>query len=216
MRIAVVDDHPIVWEGIRSVLEPEQDMEIVGCAGNSRDAGNLFAREQPDIALVDLRLAGESGMDLVRKMKPLMPECRFVILTTFGLPEDVQLALDIGVDGYILKEALPDEMVSAMRLIWRGRSYFDPTVTQSLVKAKHKVKELFGDLTEREMEVLQALAMGMNNREIASMLYVSEHTVKKHISGILAKLELKDRTQAAVYALAHGIGRDKTKGEQAQ
>ena len=204
--MVVVDDHPLVREGIRAVLQGEEDIELVGWAGNSQEAAALFRRVQPDTALVDLRLPGESGLDIITQVRPLAPRCRFVILTTFTDQEDIRGALAAGVHGYLLKEALPEELLAALRLVARGRRYFDPAVMQ-LILDYAKDDEPLADLTARELEVLRALAQGLNNREIAEALHVTEHTVKKHVSSILAKLELKDRTQAALYAINNGLGK---------
>lgn len=206
MKVAVVDDHPLVWEGLRAVLESQQDFELAGWAGSGREAEKLFAHLQPDLALVDLRLPGEYGIDVISKLRPLAPGCRFVVLTTYADPDDIRRATEAGVDGYILKEALPEEMITALRLVGRGRPYYDPAVMQLVMQRPGKENDPLRDLTEREREILDALARGMSNKEIASILQVTEHTVKKHVSSILGKLGLKDRTQAALYAVAHGMG----------
>lgn len=207
LKVVVVDDHPLVCEGIKAVLEQEAGMEMVGRAGSGHEAELLLSRTQPDVALVDLRLPGEHGVDIIKRLRPLAPGCRFVILTTFAAPEDVRRAMAEGVDGYILKEALPEEMIAALRLVGRGRPYFDPAVMQMVMQQPNKEEDRLSDLTEREREVLEALARGLSNKEIAKLLYVTEHTIKKHISSILDKLNLKDRTQAALYAVEKGMGR---------
>ncbi|MBO8128218.1 MAG: response regulator transcription factor [Peptococcaceae bacterium] len=210
MKVVVVDDHLLVWEGIKAVFEPVEDFKLAGWASNGHEAEQLFAAAQPDIALVDLRLPGEYGIEIIKKVRSLAPGCRFVVLTTYGDAEDIKRALDAGVDGYLLKEALPEEMTTALRLVGRGRPYFDPAVMQFVMHQPSDDKDGLSELTEREREVLRALARGLSNKEIAGLLCVTEHTVKKHISSILGKLELKDRTQAALYAVAHGIGRSGT------
>lgn len=207
MKVVVVDDHPLVCEGIKAVLDQEEGMKLVGRANNGQEAENLLKSVQPDIALVDLRLPGEYGIDIIKKLRPLAPACRFVILTTFANPQDVRQAMNEGVEGYILKEALPEEMTAALRLIGKGRPYFDPAVIQLMTNHSKITRDRLSDLTERETEVLEALVRGMSNRDIARQLFVTEHTVKKHISNILDKLEMKDRTQAALYAVGNGMGR---------
>lgn len=202
-----MDDHPLVWEGIKAVLEDEKDIEVIGCACSGKEAEQLFNKVNPDIALVDLRLPGEYGIDIIKKLRPQAPGCRFAVLTTYAEPEDINRAMSAKVDGYILKEALPEEMVSAIRLIGRGRPYFDPSLMQLLLNKAGREKNPFEELTGREREVLEYLAQGLSNKEIAGLIYVSEHTVKKHISSILSKLELKDRTQAALFAANHGLGK---------
>lgn len=201
MRVAVVDDHPLVWQGIKAVLSTEPDMEPIGWASNGREAEKLVLDRNPDVVLMDMRLPGESGLDIIQRIKPKVPSARFVILTTYAEQQDVTAAINMGVDGYVLKEALPEEMLAALRLVGRGRPYFDPAVMQ-LVVANQKRQDELSELTERELEVLQELAQGLSNKEIAGKLFVTEYTVKKHVSGILSKLGLKDRTQAALYALS--------------
>lgn len=208
MKVVIIDDHPLVCEGIKSVLEDETDIDLVGWANNSREAEQLFDRLQPDVALVDLRLPGDYGLDIIKRVRPLAPGCRFIILTSFTNEDDVKRTLEVGVHGYILKEALPEEVITAIRLVARGRPYFDPAVMKLVMNLPKKDENRLSELTERELEVLKALARGLNNREIAQLLFVTEHTIKKHVSSILAKLELKDRTQAALYAAAEGIGKN--------
>lgn len=205
MKIFVVDDHPLVCEGIKAILDNEEDMELAGSASSGQEAEQSFAHMKPDLSLVDLRLPGESGIDIIRRLRHLAPDCRYVILTTYANPEDVRMAMEAGVDGYILKEALPEEMTSALRLVGRGRPYFDPSVMQMMLQQPKKGDDNLSELTDRELEVLRALTRGLSNREIAGMLFVTEHTVKKHISSILCKLDLKDRTQAALYAVSNGV-----------
>lgn len=204
MRVVVIDDHPLVWEGLKAVLEPEEDFQLLGWANSGREAERLISQVQPDVALVDLRLPGETGINIIQRVRPLAPGCRFVILTTFADPQDIRQAMEARVDGYILKEALPQEMTAALRLVNRGRAYYDPAVMQFIVQKPAK-DEVLSELTERETEVLNALAQGLNNKEIANKLFVSENTVKKHISNILSKLGLKDRTKAAIFATSSGI-----------
>lgn len=205
LKIFVIDDHPLVCEGIKAILESEDSMEMAGSASSGQEAMQLFAHIKPDIALVDLRLPGDNGIEIVKKLRPLAPDCRFIILTTYAEPDDVRLAMEAGVDGYILKEALPEEMTSALRLVGRGRPYFDPSVMQMMLQQPKSSDHNLSELTDRELEVLRALTHGLSNREIAGSLFVTEHTVKKHISSILCKLDLKDRTQAALYAVSNGV-----------
>lgn len=201
MRVAVVDDHPLVWQGIKAVLETEPDMEPIGWASNGWEAEKLILKHKPDIVLMDLRLPGESGLDIIKRLKPKAPSAHFVILTTYVEERDVTKALNIGVDGYVLKEAMPEEMLAALRLVDKGRPYFDPAVMQMVARNRERQNKL-SELTEREQEVLRELGKGLSNKEIAAKLFITEYTVKKHVSSILAKLGLKDRTQAALYTIA--------------
>ena len=199
MKVAVVDDHPLVWQGIKAVLAAEPDMEPIGYASNGREAERLIQEQNPDVVLMDMRLPGESGIDIIKRIKPKAPSARFVILTTYAERQDVNAAISMGVDGYVLKEALPEEMLAALRLVAQGRPYFDPGVMQLMLANQQRAHEL-SELTEREQDVLRELAKGLSNKDIARELFVTEYTVKKHVSGILSKLGLKDRTQAALYA----------------
>ncbi|WP_031513283.1 response regulator [Desulfofalx alkaliphila] len=205
MKVLVVDDHPLVWEGIKSVLKDEDDMEAVGWANSGRQAEQMLSKIQPDVALVDLRLPGEYGINIIKKLRPLAPKCRFIILTTFADHQDIKQAMECRVNGYILKEALPQEMITALRLVHGGRPYYDPLVMELMVQKQNKQERLLSDLTERETEVLKAITDGLSNKEIADKLFVSENTVKKHVSNILSKLGLKDRTKAAVFAASCGM-----------
>lgn len=205
MKVFVIDDHPLVCEGIKAILDNEDSMELAGSASSGQEAEQSFEHMKPDLALVDLRLPGESGIEIIKRLRPLAPHCRYIILTTYADPDDVRQAMEAGVDGYILKEALPEEMTSALRLVNRGRPYFDPSVMQMMLQQSKKSDDNLSELTDRELDVLRALTRGLSNREIAGLLFVTEHTVKKHISSILCKLDLKDRTQAALYAVSNGV-----------
>ncbi|MGI6343474.1 MAG: response regulator [Bacillota bacterium] len=204
MRIVLVDDHPLVWQGIKAVLATEPDLELVGWAGNGADAEAMVLEKDADLVLVDLRLPGESGLDIIRRLKPKVPLARFVVLTTSAEQSDITEAMNLGVDGYILKEAMPEEMLTGIRLVAKGRPYYDPVIMQILLTHQSQ-KDRVAGLTERELDVLQELARGLSNREIATKLFITEYTVKKHVSGILSKLDLKDRTQAALFAVEHGV-----------
>lgn len=205
MKVVVVDDHPLVWEGLKAVLAAEKDIQLCGWAHNGKAAEELVEELQPDIVMVDLRLPGENGVDIIKNLKP-KTKCRYVVLTSFSDASDIKRAIQAGVEGYLLKDALPEELISALRLVGRGRQYFDPTVMHLLVYQSQNDQDSLSELTSREIDVLCALARGMSNKEIAFSISVSENTVKKHISSILSKLELKDRTQAALFAVSHGIG----------
>ena len=209
MKIVIVDDHPLVRQGIEMVTNLEEDIEVVGFASNGRDAVRIIEEANPDIALVDLRMPGEHGLDVVRKGQVLCPTCKFIILTSYVTEEDIREAMAARVDGYILKDALPEELLSAIRLVFWGKKYFDPAVVQYAMQKKDSDEEdVLAQLTTRERDVLTALAKGLNNRSIAETLYISEHTVKKHIGQILEKLELKDRTQAALFAVSKGLNKE--------
>lgn len=203
LRIAVVDDHPLVREGIEAVLGSQPDMEIIGYAGSLKEARELLRTKNPDMVLLDLKIGNEYGLDLVKDIRERNRECAIIVLTAFFDGQDIKKALDLNIKGFLLKEALPEEMVAAVRIVSKGRSYIDPDIMEIILNKNNG--HSLNQLTPREVDVLRAVAKGMNNREIANTLFVTESTVKKHISQILSKLELKDRTQAALFAIKNGI-----------
>jgi len=209
MRIVIVDDHPLVRKGLASILSLDGTMEVLGEATNSKEALTLFRTVNPDLAIVDLRLADESGLELISEAKQQGVNCKFVVLTSSTEELDFKRAKEIGVDGYVLKEALPEELMHALRIINRGRKYYDPGVLDLVMKSgvSHKNSEHIEQLTPKEKEVLLELGMGHSNKEISQILYITEYTVKKHVSQVLAKLGLADRTHAALYANVKGLVR---------
>ncbi len=204
MKIALIDDHPLVRQGLLSVLSLEKDLEVIGEASNIKEALELINRQQPDVALVDLRLGKENGIDIIEKSNKDNTECKFIVLTSSADEYDFRRAEEVGAQGYVLKEALPEELLYAVRLVGRGRKYYDPGIMEEVMKTSLN-SEIIEELTPREQEVLIALGEGLCNRDIAKKLFVTEYTVKKHVSQILAKLELTDRTQAAIYAHSKGL-----------
>lgn len=199
MNIVIVDDHPLVRQGLIAVITSQEDMNLMGEASTGDEAIRLLENVSPEIALVDLRLAETSGLEIVRTCKEKASNCRYIILTSSVDKEDFKRARELGVDGYVLKEAFPEELVSAIRLVNRGRKYYDPGMIDCMM-SKDESDEHVEQLTPRELEVLGALGEGLNNKDIAKKLFITEYTVKKHVSQVLAKLELADRTQAALYA----------------
>jgi len=209
VKVFMIDDHPLVKEGIGSVLRLEKDLEMVGCASRVDEALDIIQEHQPDVALVDLRLQGEHGLEMVKKSRMISEKTRYIVLTSYATEDEIRRAMEEEVEGYILKEALPEELISAIRIVSRGRKYYDPAVVQyALVQGKNVKKTDLEDLTPREREVLKALAKGLNNRTIAEKMVISEHTVKKHVGQILEKLNLRDRTQAALFAVSQGLHKE--------
>jgi DNA-binding NarL/FixJ family response regulator len=203
MKILLVDDHPLVAQGLRAVLQHEPDMELAASALDGREALRLAGEIEPDLVVVDLRLPGESGLDLIRKLMRVVPGARCVVLTSTMHLSDVREALEIGADGYVLKDALPEELIAALRLVKSGRKHYDPKAMEVLIRSRGSEERLLAGLSLREIEVLRCLATGMSNRQIADHLHITENTAKKHISSILLKLNLEDRTKAALFALKH-------------
>ena len=204
MNIVIIDDHPLVRHGLTAIITLEGDMNLIGEASTGNEAIRLVPETNPDIALVDLRLVDISGLDIIRKCREEVPDCKYIILTSSADKEDFRKAREVGVDGYVLKEAFPEELITAIRLVYRGRKYYDPGMIDSMMSTDENDKQL-EQLTPRELDVLRALGEGLNNKEIAKKLFITEYTVKKHVSQVLAKLELADRTQAALYALEKKI-----------
>lgn len=201
MKIIIVDDHPLVIKGLKMVLRDCHGLEIAGQATNSKETYELVETVKPDLMIVDLRLGKENGLDLIEKVRGIKTDCKFIVLTSSSSKSDFKKATELCVDGYISKEALPEEVMAAITMIKNGRKYYDPEMVQMIFC--HKDDDAVHDLTAREFEVLLCLGKGMNNREIALNLYITEHTVKKHVSNILDKLVLTDRTQAALFAAKH-------------
>lgn len=209
MKLVIVDDHPLVRRGLISILSLDESIEILGEATNKKEAMNLFKVSKPDIALVDLRLGEESGLELISDAVRQGVTCKFVVLTSSMEEEDFKLAKQIGVEGYVLKEALPEELINALQIVSKGRKYYDTGILD-LVMNTNESKEVDGhieQLTPKEKEVLIKLGMGHSNKEISQNLFITEYTVKKHVSQVFAKLGLADRTHAALYANAKGLAK---------
>lgn len=198
MKLLLIDDHPLVRKGLQFVLSLEKDIEIIGEASNRSEALFLLETHTPDIVLVDLKLGSESGFDIITDTLRNNIACRFIVLTSSTSEYDFRKAQEVGAYGYVLKEALPEELLYAVRLVDRGRKYYDPGIIGEMMKDSSSEEDT-NTLTPREQEVLCALGEGLCNKDIAKKLFISDYTVKKHVSQILAKLGLADRTQAALY-----------------
>lgn len=206
MRIVLIDDHPLVRKGLAFVLSLEDDMEVIGEASNIKEAVELMNRLQPDVAIVDLRLGNEYGLDIIERSKKSNLNSKFIVLTSSAGEQDFRRAEEVGAHGYVLKEALPEELLYAVRLVNNGRKYYDPGLMEEMMKTSSK-DGMVEALSPREQEVLLQLGQGLSNKDIAKKLYITEYTVKKHVSQVLAKLDLTDRTQAALYAFSNGLVR---------
>lgn len=205
MKIVIVDDHPLVRKGLAAVISMQPNVQFAGEAKNQREAMLVLEETQPDLVLLDLKLADESGLDIIKAARRIGFSGKFILLTSSASREDFLKAEEAGVDGYVLKEALPEELLYAIQLVSKGRKYYDPTILEN--KLREDAGSLTDELTPKEREVLIELGHGACNREIAAKLFISEFTVKKHVSQILAKLRLADRTQAALYANAIGLAK---------
>lgn len=197
MKILIVDDHPLVRKGISSTLSFEEDIEEILEAANIEEAMVILKTNKPDLAIVDLNLGKEDGLEIVRRSRLKAIKTKFVILTSSIRKEDYTRSEEVGVDGYILKEAFAEDILYAIHVVLRGKKFIDPEVIRYQVASNMKDGSL-SELTPRESDVLVELGKGLSNYEIAKELFISEHTVKKHVSNILSKLELSHRTQAAL------------------
>jgi NarL family two-component system response regulator LiaR len=204
-RIAVLiaDDHPVVRRGLRTFLELQDDLEVVGEASDGAEAVELAARLLPDVVLMDLVMPGLDGIDATRRIRDGSPATRVVVLTSFSDDDRIIPAIRAGAAGYLLKDAEPRELADGIRRVHRGEGLLDPRVAGRVMRELNDDERRAGGgvLTERELEVLRLIARGLPNKSIAAELVVSEKTVKTHVSNILAKLQLADRTQAALYAV---------------
>ncbi len=214
IRVLVVDDHAIVRKGIAAVLELVPDIELAGEARNGRDALAQDGALQPDVVLMDLLMPDMDGVEAIRGIKARRPEARILVLTTFAGEEIVVAALKAGAAGYQLKDSTPEALVEAIRAVHRGEVSLHPTAAGKVLQqiaAPPRQPSATALLTPRELEVLQCLAYGMENSEIAAKLGVSEATVRTHVSNITGKLHVASRTQAALYAVKEGLvgGKDR-------
>lgn len=205
MKIVIVDDHPLVRRGLAAVISMQPNVQFAGEATNGHEALAVIEETQPDLVLIDLKLADESGLDVIKAARARGITSKFILLTSSASREDFLKAEEVLVDGYVLKEALPEELLFAIQLVHKGRKYYDPGLMED--KMRMTSSSPTDELTPKEKEVLIELGQGACNREIASKLFISEFTVKKHVSQILAKLQVADRTQAALFANAVGLAK---------
>lgn len=198
MKVLVVDDHPLVRRGIISTLSFEKETEQIYEASNISEALEHLEKDKPDITVLDLYLGKEDGLGIVIEAKSNKVRSKFIVLTSSSRKEDFDRAQEMDVDGYILKEAFTDDFLYAIRVINRGKKFYDATMLN--YRFNHKKDSKMDELTEREKEVLGQLGKGRSNLQIANNLYISENTVKKHVSTVLSKLGMSHRTEAALYA----------------
>jgi len=213
INVLVVDDHPVVRKGIVSMLDIEVDINVIGECSNGREALEKSKILRPDVIVMDLVMPELDGVEAIKKIKEYNPEERILVLTSFTSDEKVFAAIEAGASGYLLKDSDPDELVRAIHQVHRGESSLHPQIARKLLNqmSKPKITKNQNDLehlTEREVEVLAYLGKGLTNQEIAEVLFVSKATVHTHVSNILAKLNLTNRTQAALYAQREGLDPD--------
>lgn len=204
MRIVVVDDDQIVAISLKTILESDEEIEVVACGNDGEDAIELYDREKPDILLMDIQMKRTSGLSAAEQIMEKYPDARILLLTTFSDDEYIVKALDIGVKGYILKQDF-DGILPAVKAVYGGQSVFGGEIVSKIPVLSSSNKSEFDfdayDISPKEQEVMAQVALGKSNREIAESLFLSEGTVRNYISSILEKLSLRDRTQLAVFYL---------------
>jgi NarL family two-component system response regulator LiaR len=210
IKVLIVDDHQVVRQGLRTFLELQPDIHVLGEASDGQTAVEMVSRLQPDIVLMDLVMPRLDGISATRKIKALGSSVKVIALTSFAEDDKVFPAIQAGASSYLLKDVSPDELVEAILAAHRGEARLHPEIVRKLMEqvaqqASQPRQNVPDDLTARELEVVRLVAQGNSNHEIAQVLVISEKTVKTHISNILGKLHLDDRTQLAIYAINHGL-----------
>ncbi len=209
ISLLITDDHALVRQGIRAFLELQPDLTVIGEADSGEAAVRMAAELAPDVVLMDLVMPGIGGVEATRQVKQVSPHSQIIVLTSYHEDEYIFPALRAGALSYVLKDIGPDELADTERKAARGESMLHPRVASRVVEelrgARRDTPNLFTDLSDRELEVLRLIADGLSNAEIASKLVISEKTVKGHVSNILGKLHMMDRTQAAVLAWQEGL-----------
>lgn len=213
MKILICDDQALIRDGLEMLLKLEKDVEVVGQAEDGAEAVEQVAQHQPDLVLMDLKMPGMNGIEATRQIRTHYPAVKILVLTTYDDDEWVFDAVRAGASGYLLKDTPREEVIKAVRGTVEGKSFVDPAVAGKLLgqvaEQQTQPSSLLTDkLTPREVDVLRLLAQGLTNTDIAARLHLSEGTVRNHISAIFAKLDVSDRTQAAVIAIQHGLGHE--------
>jgi DNA-binding NarL/FixJ family response regulator len=212
VRVVICDDQAIVRDGLELLLKLEKDVSVVGLAQDGAEAVEVVEKTNPDLVLMDLKMAGMNGVEATRRIRERHPEVKVLVLTTFDDDEWVFDAIRAGASGYLLKDMPREKVIEAVRGTALGKSFIDPSIAGKLldqVATKQELPQtlLTDKLSEREIDVLRLMAHGFSNADIADRLHLSEGTVRNHVSSILAKLDVPDRTQAAIIAIKHGLDR---------
>ena len=207
IRVLIADDQPLMRQGFAMILGAQPDITVVGEAGTGTSAVAQARELNPDVIMMDIQMPGMDGITATRQLRG----CKILVLTTFGTDDHVAQALRAGASGFLLKDATPEQLIHAIRVVAGGEALLDPAVTRNLIRRVLPALTIpeapprFDALSDRETQVLRLIAQGMTNAEIAALLVVSEATVKTHVSRLLAKLDLRDRVQAVVAAYQHGL-----------
>ncbi|TBX52269.1 response regulator transcription factor [Bacillus mycoides] len=208
IKILVVDDHAFLRDAIRSILEVESDMKVVGEASSGDEVLGKVEECRPDCILMDINLLGKNGIEATGLVKKKYPNCRVLVFTMYEHDEYLMDALQSGADGYLLKDSSSEQVVAAIRMLYQGDSVIHPRMTKKLItyhQQQMKLEPNENELTEREKEILFELVKGLSNKEIAEVLYISDKTVKIHINKIFKKLNVKSRSQAVIYAVRNHL-----------
>ncbi len=200
IRILVAEDHLVARVGVTTIVNMQPDMTVVAEAANGQQAVELYRKHLPDVTLLDMRMPGMSGLEAAAAIRKEFPTARMVALTTYGGDEDIRRALAAGVQAYLTKDVLHDELLKAIRAVHAGQTYLPAAVAAALAAQMPRP-----DLSAREIQVLELIVRGLANKQIAYSLSIAEHTVKNHVKNILSKLGVQDRTQAATAAIQRGI-----------
>jgi two-component system, NarL family, response regulator len=198
--VLLVDDHPIVREGLAAIIELRQDIAVVGEAGNGADAMALYRQKRPDVTLMDLQLPDKDGAEVIAALKKEFPASRFIVLTTYDEDEAIYRAVRAGARGFLLKDTPHGQILDAIRTVYAGGTYLPSNVAAVLTDRMSRP-----EITEREMEVLRLMASGLSNLEIGEKLFIAEATVKSHVNNLLRKMHVTDRTQAVIAGLERGL-----------
>jgi DNA-binding NarL/FixJ family response regulator len=200
IRILVAEDHLVARVGVTTIVNLQPDMTVVAEASNGQQAVELYRKHLPDVTLLDMRMPGMSGVEAAAAIRKDYPNARMIALTTYGGDEDIRRALAAGVQAYLTKDVLHDELLKAIRAVYAGQTYLPAAVAAALAAQMPRP-----DLSARELQVLELIVQGLANKQIAYALSIAEHTVKNHVKNILSKLGVQDRTQAATAAIQRGI-----------
>lgn len=211
ITVIICDDQAIIRDGLEMLLKLERDIEVVGLAQDGAEVVELAASGRPDLILMDLKMPGINGVEATRRIRAQHPEMKVLVLTTYDDDEWLFDAIRAGASGYLLKDTPREKVLEAIRGTVSGQAFVDPAIAGKLLQqtASQQAKpatQITENLTSREEEVLRLMAQGLSNNEIAAQLYLSEGTVRNHVSAIFAKLDVSDRTQAAIIAIRHGLG----------
>ena len=209
-RILLVDDHEVVRVGLKALLDKHPDFEVIAEAASAREALERTKANKPDVVVMDIRLKGGSGIEACQEITDNYPDTRVIMLTSYAEDEMLFSAIRAGASGYVLKQIGSDDLIHAIEAIGRGEALLDPAVTQRVFQevrkaAREEEASAFAELTQQEMHVLQLVSEGRTNRQIAEMLFLGEGTVRNYVSSILSKLNVRNRAEAAAYAVEHNL-----------